>query len=94
MRDSNVGKVRISDFYNLVIVIRKLLKLGIKVVQTSDELRLREISFNDDELFSEDAFNDKTAAVMLQFGGSKHLPEADLLLLFSIFPIPSSHEKP
>ena len=40
MRDSNVGKVRIDSLYNLVVVVRKFLKLEIKVVQSGDELRL------------------------------------------------------
>ena len=37
MRDSNVGKVRIDSLYNLVVVVRKFLKLEIKVVQSGDK---------------------------------------------------------
>ena len=66
MRDSNVGKVRVDGFYDLVIVVPELLKLEIKVVQPGDELHLRRVAFDDDELLGEDAFYDKPAAVMLQ----------------------------
>ena len=64
MRDRNVGKVRIDDLHNWVVVVSQLLKLAIKVVQPGNELRLRGVAFNDDELLGEDSFDDKTAAVM------------------------------
>ena len=68
MRDSDVGKVRIDSLYNLIIVIAEFLKLKIKVVQPGDKLRLWRVAFDDDELFSENAFYDKLAPVMLQSG--------------------------
>lgn len=80
MRDSNVGKVRIDDFYDLIIVIRNFLKLEIKVVEPSDELRLRRVAFDDDELLAEDSFDNKPAPVMLRSGFAKQLVEADVLL--------------
>ena len=80
MRDSDVGKVRIDDLYNLIIVIRKFLELEIKVVEPCDELHLRWVAFDDDELLPEDAFYDKPAAVMLQSCFAKQLVEANVLL--------------
>ena len=80
MRDRDVGKVRIDSFYNLIVVVRKFLELEIKVVQTGDELHFRGVAANDNELLGEDAFDDKTAAVMLQSGFTKQLVEADILL--------------
>ena len=81
MRNRDVGKVRIDSFYNLIIVICEFLKLGIKVIQTGDELHLRRIASDDNELFCEDAFDDKPAAVMLQSGFAEQLVEADVLHL-------------
>ena len=81
MRDSNVGKVRIDSLYNLIIVISQFLKLEIKIVQSGDELRLRRVAFDDDELLGEDSFDDKTAPVMLRAGLTKQFVEADVLLL-------------
>ena len=80
MRDSNVGKVRVDSFYNLVIVIPELLKLEIKVIQPGDELRLRRVAFDDDKLLGEDSFDDKTAPVMLRSGFAEQFVEADVLL--------------
>ena len=80
MRDSDVGKVRVDGFYNLIVVISQLLKLEVKVVQPCDELHLRGITFNDDELLLEDTFDDKTAAVMLRSGLCEQFVEADMLL--------------
>lgn len=80
MRDRDVGKVRIDDFYNLVIVIGQFLKLEIKVVEPCDELHLRRVASDDDELLAEDSFDDKTAAVMLQSGFAEQFVEADILL--------------
>ena len=79
MRDCNVGKVRIDDLYNLIVVVSEFLKLEIKVVQPGDELRLRRVAFDNDELLFEDAFDDKTAAVMLRSGFAEQLVEADVL---------------
>lgn len=81
MRDSNVGKVRIDSLYNLVVVVRKFLKLEIKIVQPGDELRLRGVAFDDYELLAEDSFDDKPAAVMFKSGFAEQLVEADVLLL-------------
>ena len=80
MRDRDVGKVRIDDLYNLVIVVPELLKLVIKVVQPCDELHFGRVAFNDNELLGEDAFDDKTAPVMLQSCFAKQLVETDILL--------------
>ena len=76
----NVGEVHIDDLYNLVIVVADALKLEIKVVKSGDELRLRRVAFDDDELFGEDAFDDKPTAVMLKSGFAEQLVEADVLL--------------
>ncbi len=80
MRDRDVGEVRIDSLYNLVIVIPELLKLEIKVVEPCDELHLRWVAFDDDELLLEDTFDDKTAAVMLRSGFAEQFVEADILL--------------
>ena len=81
MRDRDVGKVRIDDLYNLIIVVGEFLKLEIKIVQTGDELRLRRIAFDDYEFLAEESFDDKTAPVMLRSGFAEQLVEADVLLL-------------
>ena len=80
MRNRDVGKVRIDSFYNLIIVICEFLKLEIKVIQTGDELHLRRITSDDDELLGEDSFDDKTAPVMLRSGLAEQFVEADMLL--------------
>ena len=80
MRDSNVGEVRIDDLYNLIIVISQLLELEVKVVQPCNELHFRRVASDDYELLGEDAFDDKTAAVMLQSCFAKQLVETDILL--------------
>ena len=80
MRDSDVGKVGIDDLYNLIIVVGEFLKLEIKIVQPGDELRLRRVAFDDDELLLEDAFDDKPAAVMFQSSFAKQFVEANVLL--------------
>ena len=80
MRNRNVGKVRIDDLYNLVIVIGQFLKLEMKVVEPGDELRLRGVTSDDDKLLGEDSFNNKTAPVMLQSCFAKQLVEANVLL--------------
>ena len=91
MRDRDVGKVRIDDLYNLIIVIPELLKLEIKVIQTGNKLHFRRVAFNDNELLAEDAFYDKSAAVMLQSRLTKHLLKADILFRgeFEIIPVDS-----
>ena len=61
-------------------VVGEFLKLGIKVIQTGDELHLRRIASDDNELLGEDSFDDKTAAVMLRSGFTKQLLEANILL--------------
>ena len=61
-------------------VICEFLKLGIKVIQTGDELHLRRIASDDNELLGEDSFDDKTAAVMLRSGFAEQFVEADVLL--------------
>ena len=80
MRNRSVGKVRIDDLYNPVIVIGQFLKLEIKVVEPGDELRLRGVTSDDDKLLGEDSFNNKTAPVMLQSCFAKQLVEANVLL--------------
>ena len=81
MRDSNVGKVRIDSLYNLIVVVRKFLKLEIEIIQPGDELHLRRVAFDNDELLAEDSFDDKPAAVMLKSGLAEQLVEADVLRL-------------
>ena len=80
MRDSNVRKVRVDGFYNLVIVVPELLKLEIKVIQTGNKLHFRRVAFNDNELLAEDAFYDKSAAVMLQSSFAEQLVETSIHL--------------
>jgi len=80
MRDCNVGKMRIDSLYNLIIVVGEFLKLEIKIVQPGDELRLRRVAFDDDELLAEDSFDNKPAPVMLRSGFAEQLVEADVLL--------------
>ena len=72
-------------------VVPELLKLEIKVVQPGDELHLRRVAFDDNELLVEDAFYDKPAAVMLQSCLTKHLLKADILFRgeFEIIPVDS-----
>ena len=91
MRDRDVGKVGVDSLYNLIIVVPELLKLEIKVVQPGDELHLRRVAFDDDELLVEDSFDDKPAAVMLQSCLTKHLLKADILFRgeFEIIPVDS-----
>lgn len=91
MRDRDVGEVRIDDLYNLIIVVGEFLKLEIKIVQPGDELRLRRIASDDNELLGEDSFDDKTAPVMLRSRLIKHLLKADILLRgeFEIIPVDS-----
>ena len=91
MRDRDVGKVRIDDLYNLIIVIPELLKLEIKVIQTGNKLHFRRVAFDDYELLVEDSFDDKPAAVMLQSCLTKHLLKADILFRgeFEIIPVDS-----
>ena len=61
-------------------VVGEFLKLEIKIVQPGDELRLRRIASDDNELLGEDSFDDKTAAVMLRSGFAEQFVEADVLL--------------
>ena len=91
MRDRDVGKVRIDDLYNLIIVVGEFLKLEIKVIQTSNKLHFGGVTFNDNELLGEDAFYDKPAAVMFQSCLTKHLLKADILFRgeFEIIPVDS-----
>ena len=80
MRDCDVGKVRIDDLHDLTVVVGELLKLEIKVVKPCDELHLRRVASDDDELLGEDSFDDKTAPVMLRSGFAEQFVEADVLL--------------
>ena len=80
MRYCNVGEVCIDDLYNLIIVISQLLELEVKVVQPCNELHFRRVASDDYELLGEDAFDDKTAPVMLQSCFAKQLVETDILL--------------
>ena len=61
-------------------VIGQFLKLKIKLVQPGNKLRLRRVAFDDDELFGEDAFDDKTAAVLLRSGFAEQPVEAAVQL--------------
>ena len=61
-------------------VIAEFLKLKIKVVQPGDKLRLRRVASDNDGLFAEDFFNNKTTPVMLQSGFAEQLAKADVLL--------------
>ena len=72
-------------------VVGEFLKLEIKIVQPGDELRLRRIASDDNELLGEDSFDDKTAPVMLRSRLIKHLLKADILLRgeFEIIPVDS-----
>ena len=72
-------------------VVGEFLKLEIKIVQPGDELRLRRIASDDNELLPEDSFDDKTAPVMLRSRLIKHLLKADILLRgeFEIIPVDS-----
>ena len=91
MRDRDVGKVRIDDLYNLIIVVGEFLKLEIKVIQTSNKLHFGRVTINDNELLGEDAIYDKPAAVMFQSCITKHLLKADILFRreFEIIPVDS-----
>ena len=72
-------------------VVGEFLKLEIKVIQPGNELRLRRVAFDNDELLAEDTFYDKPAAVMLQSCLTKHLLKADILFRgeFEIIPVDS-----
>ena len=61
-------------------IVGEFLKLEVKVAEPGDELRLRRVTSDDDELLGEDSFDNKTAAVMLRSGLTKQLVEADILL--------------
>ena len=61
-------------------VVPDALKLEIKVVKSGDELRLRRVASDNDGLFAEDFFNNKTTPVMLQSGFAEQLAKADVLL--------------
>lgn len=81
MRDRNVGKVRIDNLYDLIVVVGEFLKLEIKIVQPGDELRLRRVAFDDYKFLAKESFDDKTAAVMLRSGFAEQFVKADVLLL-------------
>ncbi len=61
-------------------VVADALKLEIKVVKSGDELRLRRVASDNDGLFAEDFFNNKTTPVMLRSGFAEQFVEADVLL--------------
>ena len=61
-------------------VVADALKLEIKVVQPCDELHLRRVASDDNELLGEDSFDDKPAAVMFQTSFAEQIVEADILL--------------
>ena len=62
-------------------VVPELLELEIKVIQPCDELHFGRVASDNNELFGEDSFDDKPAAVMLRSGFAEQLVEADVLLL-------------
>jgi hypothetical protein len=66
-------------------VVPELLKLEIKVIQTGNKRHFRRVAFNDNELLAEDAFYDKSAAVMLQSRLTKHLLKADILFRLKLY---------
>ena len=68
MRDRNVGEMCIDDLYNLVVVVGEFLKLEVKIVQLGDELHFRRVASDDYELFGDNAFDYKMAAVILRSG--------------------------
>ena len=70
----------INGLNNLVIVVANALELVVKVIQTGDKLHFRRVSLNNNKLFGEDAFDNKTAAIILTSGFAKHLLEADILV--------------
>ena len=76
MFEDNVGLVAVT--HTLHVFLCDFPELF--VVQSGDELRLRRVAFDDDELFSENAFYDKPAAVMFQTSFAEQLVEADVLL--------------
>ena len=80
MRDCDVGKVRIDDLYDLIIVVAEFLKLEIKVVKPCDELRLRRVASDGFEAFGKNSFDNKPAAVMLRSGFAEQLIETNVLL--------------
>ena len=62
-------------------VVPELLELEIKVIQPCDVLHFGRVASDNNELFGEDSFDDKPAAVMLRSGFAEQLVEADVLLL-------------
>lgn len=68
MRDRDVGEMCIDDLYNLVVVIPQLLKLEVKVVQPGNKLTFGRVASDDYELFGDNAFDYKMAAVILRSG--------------------------
>ena len=62
------GIQEMFDLYDLIVVVGEFLKLEIKVVQPGNKLHLRRVASDDYELFGEDSFDDKTAAVVFQSG--------------------------
>ena len=89
--DSAVGIAGIYLPDDLVIVVPELGKLSVKIVQPGDELHLRRIASDDNELLPEDSFDDKLAPIMLQSSLTNHLLKADILLPgeFEIIPVDS-----
>ena len=80
MRNRNVGKVRIDDLYNLIVVVGEFLKLEVKIVQPGNKLNFGRVASDDYELLGEEAFDDKPAAVMLRSGFAEQFVETDVLL--------------
>ena len=66
--DSAVGIARVYLPDDLVIVVPELLKLEVKVVQPGNKLNFRRVASDDYELFGDNAFDYKMAAVILRSG--------------------------
>lgn len=65
--------------YNLVVIVTYALKLRVKFVQQRDIPGHRRVGFHDAELLTEDAANDKAAAVAAQSGLLHHPAKAYVL---------------
>ena len=76
----NVGEMTTGGPSLLIVVVSDALELGVKIVEPRQKLHLRGVAADNFEALGKESFDDEPAAVVLQSGGCKHLPEADLLL--------------
>ena len=77
----DVGEVAVDGPDHLIIVVPDALELEVKVIESCQKLHLRRVAAYDFEALGKESFDDEPAAIVLQSGDSKHLPETDLLLL-------------